>query len=92
MSPSRTGPFTLRMMERVGSSKNSTRTWRPSNQTKNVGGGGCWVTPGVKTSRCMVENKSVYGVYGCYKDPAECSARMRGLVLWIEGFFFLYGR
>lgn len=26
MSPSRTGPLTLRMMERVGSSKNSTRT------------------------------------------------------------------
>lgn len=26
-SPSRTGPFTLRMMERLESSKNSTRTW-----------------------------------------------------------------
>ena len=26
ISPSRTGPFTLRMIERVGSSKNSTRT------------------------------------------------------------------
>ena len=27
MSPSRTGPLTLRMMERFGSSMNSTRTW-----------------------------------------------------------------
>jgi hypothetical protein len=27
MSPSRTGPLTLRMMERVLSSRNSTRTW-----------------------------------------------------------------
>merc|ERR1719356_271704 len=27
MSPSRTGPFTLRMIEREGSSRNSTRTW-----------------------------------------------------------------
>ena len=27
MSPSRTGPFTLRMIERLESSRNSTRTW-----------------------------------------------------------------
>merc|ERR550539_158610 len=27
MSPSLTGPFTLRMMDRLESSKNSTRTW-----------------------------------------------------------------
>lgn len=28
MSPSRTGPFTLRMMDRFVSSRNSTRTWK----------------------------------------------------------------
>jgi len=34
MSPSRTGPFTLRMMERVGSSRNSTRTCQQKKHTK----------------------------------------------------------
>lgn len=28
MSPSRTGPFTLRMIDRLDSSRNSTRTWQ----------------------------------------------------------------
>lgn len=37
MSPSRTGPLTLRMMERVGSSKNSTRTCEHHKQNKKAG-------------------------------------------------------
>lgn len=98
MSPSRTGPLTLRMMERVGSSKNSTRTCPKENamqvqrevsltfkvQSEIVFFQSGAVSTGGRKTACMAVQSIAWRWYGIFHE--RVCTQIEGCVMTAYGF------